>query len=319
MKIVVAFITYNEASSKYLSYFLDSLFKALENFSPSSYLILARDNSELQNNPNQEYIDNNINKSEKLINFTWSGANLGFAKAYNIMISEATRWGADYFLMINPDTVIAPDAINKLISEINRDNSLGSVSPKILRWDFKNKKFTNYIDTCGLSLNPGFVFKDIAQGLQDDGSFDKTTIIGPSGAAALFKISALEKVKEGGHYLDEDMFMYKEDCDLAYRLFCVGYKSSLVPSALIYHDRSASASKPGLMSIFQGRNTKSRAVKSWSFLNQHLLIIKHWRQQSLSSKLQILLRSLALFAYALIFERFLLKNYLTISKKLDKG
>jgi HSP20 family protein len=90
MKIVVAFITYNEASSKYLSYFLDSLFKALENFSPSSYLILARDNSELQNNPNQEYIDNNINKSEKLINFTWSGANLGFAKAYNIM--TLTKW-----------------------------------------------------------------------------------------------------------------------------------------------------------------------------------------------------------------------------------
>lgn len=318
MKIVVAFITYNETSSKYLPYFLTSLFKALENFSRSSYLILARDNSELQNNSNQEYIENDINKSEKLINFTWSGANLGFAKAYNIMIGEAVRWGADYFLMINPDTIITPDAINKLISEINRDNRLGSVSPKILRWDFKNKKFTNFIDTCGLSLNPGFVFKDIAQGVLDDGSFDESAIIGPSGAAALFKISALEKVKEGNNYLDEEMFMYKEDCDLAYRLFCAGYKSSLVPTALIYHDRSASAFKPGLISIFQGRTTKSRLIRSWSFLNQHLLIIKHWSRQTLMSKFQIAVRSLALFMYTLIFERFLLKNYLVISKKFGK-
>jgi GT2 family glycosyltransferase len=319
MKIAVGFITYNESSSKYLSDFLDSLFKALDNFSRSSYLILARDNSEKQNNPNQEYIENEINKNEKLINFTWSGANLGFSKAYNIMIKEALRFGADYFLMINPDTIITPEAISKLLAEINRDNSLASVCPKILRWDFEQRKLTKYIDTCGLSIAPGFVFRDIAQGVLDRGQFDQVNIIGPSGAAALFRLSALEKIKENGCYLDENMFMYKEDCDLAYRLFCAGYLSSLVPEAIIYHDRSISAPSGGLWQKLRDRSAKNRLARSWSHLNQHILIIKHWQKQSFWSKLQIWLRMSMLFIYVVLFERFLLKNYLIIAKYYLKG
>lgn len=314
MKIAVGFITYNESSSKYLPDFLDSLFKALDNFSRSSYLILARDNSEQQNNPNQEYIEKEINKSEKLINFTWSGANLGFSKAYNIMIREALRFGADYFFMINPDTIISPEAISRLLAEINRDNSLASVSPKILRWDFENKKLTKYIDTCGLTITPSFVFKDIAQGVLDNGQFDKVQILGPSGAAALFRVSALEKIKENGAYLDENMFMYKEDCDLAYRLFCAGYLSSFVPGAVIYHDRSISASRGSLFRKLKDRSSKNKLARSWSHLNQHILTIKHWQKQSFQSKLQILLRMSMLFIYTGLFERFLLKNYLIIAK-----
>lgn len=310
MKIAVGFITYNSSSSKYLPHFLDSLFKSLEGLSRSSYLILARDNSEERINDNQRYIEKNINKADKLINFTWSGANIGFSKAYNIMISEAARWGADYFLMINPDIFMSSDAIEKMVSEISRNTELGSLSPKILRWDFDNRILTDYIDSCGLSVNSCLTFTDIGQGEKDDGRFDKVHILGPSGAAALFRMSALEKVKEGGTYLDEDMFMYKEDCDLAYRLFLAGYKSALVPDAIIYHDRTAAAQ--GLAH----RSLKSRQVRSWSFLNQHILYIKYYKQQSLRGKIGILARAGLIFIYVLFRERFLLKNYLIIGKKL---
>ena len=62
MKLVIGFITYNNDSAKYLPYFLDSLFKALEGFSREDVLVLARDNSEDPDNYNREYIENIFNK-----------------------------------------------------------------------------------------------------------------------------------------------------------------------------------------------------------------------------------------------------------------
>lgn len=315
MKLVIGLITYNDASFKYLPDFFGSLFKALANLEQVDWRVLVRDNSEQENNANQEYLKNNFQNQLK---FIWSGSNLGFAKAYNLMIAEAKVWGADYFLMINPDTFVKPEALSKMLAVISSDQKIASVSPKILRWDFSNQQFTKYIDSCGLSLNSGLVFKDIGQGQIDDGSFDNSAIIGPSGAAALFRMSALESIKEKETYLDEEMFMYKEDCDLAYRLFLKGYQSRLVPEAIIYHDRSVAVVGSGVRGILQGRHSKSNAVKSWSFLNQHLLIIKHWRFQSFKSKIQILFRLFLLWSYALLFEPFLLKNYPIIKKKVAK-
>lgn len=315
MKLAIGVITYNDSSAKYLPDFLGSLLVAVNNLESVEWQILVRDNSEQENNPNQDYF-NSIDQQH--ISFIWSGANLGFAKAYNLMIAEAKGWGADYFLMLNPDTFIKPDAILEMLAVINSDEKIASVTPKILRWDFLDKKFTNYIDSCGLSISPSLVFKDIGQGRVDDGSFDNVVIVGASGAAALFRMSALEDAKDNNGYLDEDMFMYKEDCDLAYRLFSKGYKSSLVPQAIIYHDRSVAAKGRGLIGSILNRKTKNNLVKSWSFLNQHLLIIKHWHSQTLKSKILILSKLVLLWSYVLVFEPFLLKNYLIIKKKIAK-
>ncbi|MEI6835884.1 MAG: glycosyltransferase [Candidatus Falkowbacteria bacterium] len=309
MKIALGFITYNTDTAKYLPYFLDSLFKSLEYLSPEDYLILARDNSEELNNYNLEYIKNVFNKDEELIKFRWSEGNVGFSRAYNVMISEAKDWGAEAFLMINPDTIIAPETIKKLVEALSSDNMLGSVTPKILRWDFVNQKLSSKIDTCGLSLLPGLKFVDIGQGLEDTGQFQGFPILGPSGAAGFYRMSALERVKEKTGYLDERMFMYKEDCDLAYRLFLAGFSSKIVPEALVYHDRSVSAAGRGVLAALNSRAAKSRQVRSWSFLNQHLLMIKFWSKQNLTNKVRILAKLLLFGLYALFFEPFLLNNY----------
>lgn len=314
MKIAIGFITYNTDTAKYLPYFLDSLFKALESLSKTDILVLAQDNSEEPDNYNREYIENVFNKKEELIKFYWSGENIGFARSYNIMIAKADEFGADLFLMINPDTVIAPDTITKLITAIESNAMLGSVAPKILRWDFANLKLTTQIDTCGLMLSPGLAFSDIGQGLTDNGQFYDVSILGPSGAAGLFRMSALKKVKEKTGFLDERMFMYKEDCDLAYRLFLAGFSSILVPDALIYHDRTASSLGRGVLASLKNRTGKSHLVREWSFLNQHLLFIKFWSKQSLIGKLKIFIKVVLLAIFALLREPFLLKNYPKISQ-----
>lgn len=312
MKIAIGFITYNADTARYLPYFLDSLFKALENWTKDDFLVLARDNSEEPDNYNREYIESVFNKEEELIKFRWSGENVGFAKSYNSMIEEADNWGAEAFLVINPDTVMAPDALNKLVEALGSDNILGSVAPKILRWDFTDLKFTDQIDTCGIMLNPGLSFTDIGQGLVDKGQFHNVSILGPSGAAGLFRMLALKQIREKTGYFDERMFMYKEDCDLAYRLFLAGFSSKLVSEALIYHDRTVSAEGKGILASLKNRSGKSQQVRSWSFLNQHLLFIKFWSKQSFSDKLKMFAKIILFGVYALIREPFLLKNYAKI-------
>lgn len=314
MKIAIGFITYNADTAKYLPYFLDSLFKSLETWPKDDFLVLAQDNSEEPDNYNREYIEKVFNKEEELIKFRWSGENVGFAKSYNVMIDEADVWGAELFLMINPDTLITPDAVTKMVEALEADKILGSVAPKILHWDFANLKLTQQIDTCGLMLSPGLVFTDIGQGLADSGQFYDVSILGPSGAAGLYRMAALKAVKEKTGYLDERMFMYKEDCDLAYRLSLAGFSSKLAPEAIIYHDRTASADGDGLMVSLKNRVGKSQQVRSWSFLNQHLLFIKFWSKQSFVNKIKILIKVGLFGIFALIWEPFLLKNYSKISQ-----
>jgi len=318
MKIAIGFITYNTDTAKYLPYFLDSLFKSLEHFKKDECLVLARDNSEEPNNYNREYVEDVYNKEEELIHFRWSGENAGFSKAYNAMIKEAIEWGAAAFLIINPDTIIAPDTLKKLIDTLESDNMLGSVAPKILRWDFAGQKLTTQIDTCGLWLRPGLQFIDIGQGLEDKKQFHDFPILGPSGAAGLYRIAALQKIKEATGYLDERMFMYKEDCDLAYRLFLAGFSSRLVPEALVYHDRSVASQGEGIFAVLKNRARKSKQVRIWSHLNQHLLIIKFWPKQDFRNKVKIFAKVFLFGVHTLFWEPFLLKNYAKISKYLIK-
>jgi GT2 family glycosyltransferase len=233
--------------------------------------------------------------------------NLGFSKAYNKLIAEAIQRGAEYFLVINPDIELMPDALEKLVKEIESDQQLGSVMPKLLRWDFANKTHTQTIDSCGLGLKKGLVFYDIGQAELDIGQYDNSKAIGASGAAALYRISSLQTVAENGNFFDEHFFMYKEDCDLAYRLFLAGFKSKLVPHALGFHDRTVSGG--GFFKRLLNRRTHGRNVQKWSFLHQHFLYIKYWRTLSIVSKCFALLRKILMFIEALVFEQYLLGEY----------
>jgi len=314
MKLALGFITYNSGTALYLPYFLDSLFKALTDWPEEKLKILAIDNSDEEDNHNQDYVAEFINSTHSLVDFKWSGTNLGFSKSYNRMIAEAADWGADYFLMINPDTVIDPQALNLLVTALEADPKLGSVAPKIKRWDFEKLQLTNYLDSCGLVLRSGLQFSDLGQGELDKKQYDGAEIIGPSGAAALFRMSALTAVKEATGYLDERFFMYKEDCDLVYRLNRAGYKSRLIPEALVYHDRTTAKPEGGLKERLKSRRLRSPQVRSWSFINEHLLFFKYWSEQGLKSKLKILFKALKMAIWALIREPFLLKDYKKINK-----
>jgi len=309
MKLAVGFLTYQEASAKYLEYFLPSLAAALSFLSPADFCIYAFDNSAAADLSNQKIVSAHQN-----IKYLTQGRNLGFAAAYNILIKAAIKAGAEYFLVINPDTMIEPGAIKILVEALDNDGSLGSASPKILRWDFAAGKKTEVIDSLGLVLSSGLKFGDLGQGSIDSRPVRSFPILGPSGAAGLFRLEALARVAEANgvgpvQYFDERFFMYKEDCDLAYRLFLAGYNSRLVAEAIVYHDRTAAVSGQGITTFWRDRQSKSRQVRAWSFRNQHLLYFKHWKKQNFVNKFIIIFRVFSFLLFSLILEKYLLKEY----------
>ncbi len=313
-KIAVGVIFYNHETAKYLPYFLQSIKKQ----TTKDFVFLVADNSSTADNENRRILNNLFSTANIYHQVIENHGNIGFGAAFNKLITLAEKMGAKYFLALNVDMILNNDVLVKLSTKLDADEKLGAVGPKILQWDFLNKKKTHYLDTMGIALYPGLRFVDIGQGQMDMGQFDKVSILGPSGAAAMYRLSALEEIKERGAYFDELMFMYKEDCDLAYRLYLAGYTAIVVPEAIIYHDRSVSAGGESDLQRFFNRWRKSRNVKKWSFLNQLIIYTKYWPQQSFRQKTAIVINLIKIFLFITVFEQYLFKQILIYFKIKEK-
>ena len=233
-------------------------------------------------------------------------------------------------MLLNPDMILEPAAVEKLAAALDRDDKLGSVAPKIYHWDFAKNEKTRILDSCGIREISALRFAEIGRGERDEGQFDRTAILGPTGAAAMYRLSALEKAAispqpssnrgEGvkKEYFDELMFMYEEDCDLAYRLKLAGFGSKLVPDARIYHDRTAKGAGTGNLAVAFNRRTKSRQIRAWGFLHKHIIFLKYWRILNLNERLDVLWFAIRMFVYAFLFEQYLLGQYVKLWNIKDK-
>ncbi len=59
-----------------------------------------------------------------------TGENLGFCRANNLGIEIALNWGADYILLLNHDTAMEPDCLEKLVQRAVREKGRALVTPK---------------------------------------------------------------------------------------------------------------------------------------------------------------------------------------------
>jgi GT2 family glycosyltransferase len=93
-----------------------------------------------------------------------------------------------------------------------------------------------------------------------------TEIFGPSGAAAMYRMSFLEDVAINGEIFDEDFHSFREDADIAWRGQLFGWRALYAPAAVGYHVRRVTPER---------RNELPAHVNMHSVKNRFLLRMKN--------------------------------------------
>ena len=153
--------------------------------------------------------------------------NRPFAVATN---AGARAGSGDVIVLLNNDVDCRPDFLERLVAPLQADPAVGSVAALLIRPDEQR------IDSVGLTADPTLACFPRLQGHPvAEATAPEPVLAGPAGAGAAYRRTAWEQV--GG--LDETMFAYMEDFDLALRLRIAGWKAALAIDAVAVHVGSA--------------------------------------------------------------------------------
>lgn len=162
--------------------------------------------------------------------------NVGFAAGQNQAIAASA---GDWVLALNPDVLLLPGFIERLVAAGRRDAEVGTVCGKLLRIgeDFEPLK-ERRLDSTGIYFTPNMRHFDRGWQEPDDERFQQPEyVFGASAAAALYRREMIHDVSLEDGFFDPDFFAYREDADVAWRAQLLGWRCLYTPAAEAYHVR----------------------------------------------------------------------------------
>ncbi len=152
-----------------------------------------------------------------------SGRNLGYAGGGNAGAREAS---GDVLVFLNPDTVVAPGALARL-AETLEDRSIAIAMARLRLLDEPDRLNSsgNVLHISGIAWAGGY-------GEPVDSIDEVREVTYPSGAAMAIR---RDLFLELGGFLEE-LFMYQEDLELAWRARLRGLRIVVDPRADVYHE-----------------------------------------------------------------------------------
>ncbi|MFH1632172.1 MAG: glycosyltransferase family 2 protein [bacterium] len=279
MPIIAHMLTWNDRK------YLPDLFESLDNQTYKDFTLRVLDNG--SNDETVEYLQQYhphclVSRNNK---------NNGFAGGFNQLFRftfdrlQLEQEIDSFILIMNSDMILAPTCFEELVKALKANPKLGAVQPKLYRAFGERARDevlqetikSDVIDTTGLRLHKNWRLADRGAGEIDAGQYDSLEdIIGPSGTMALFRIKALRDVMVDSTVFDSDFFAYREDCDLAWRLRKLGWKSRFVPTAIGYHYRGMyGAEQQSLLNRLKNRQGQSPFTAALSTRNQLFVLIKN--------------------------------------------
>lgn len=208
----------------------------------------------VNNNPNSDN-DQRIKdeyKDLKNLKVIKAEKNLGFGTGNNLGAKEAR---GEYLLLLNPDTKIIDNSIQRMLDFLAKHPEVGALSPLLYQKDEKTLQRHFYGDFQSLAFITIKRWKGKVP-KNSDQDFFYTDMV--SGAALMIRKSLYKKL--GG--FDEKFFMYIEDDDLCHRIDYLGLKNAVLTTAKIVH--------------FEGQSSTPLEKKKFYYQSQDYYWRKHY-------------------------------------------
>jgi len=149
--------------------------------------------------------------------------NLGYCEGNNVGIRMAE---GEYIVILNPDTVVHPDWISKLLSAFI-ENGDGIYQPKFLA----TTDHSMLLSTGNMIQIFGFGYSR-SKGDADKGEFEKFEKINFASGTCIF---TSKKIIDKIGLFDSFLFAFHDDFELCWRGALMGIHSFYVPSSIVYH------------------------------------------------------------------------------------
>jgi GT2 family glycosyltransferase len=194
--------------------------------------------------------------------------NIGYAAAANRGIG---RTDSELVLVANADIYLDADFNRRALEFFADHPQAGMLSPLLLRFDRETVDSAG--QACSLALYPrerGYN-RRLARIPLTEGE-----VFSVCGAASVFSRRALERLKVGDEYYDEDFFMFWEDFDIGWRANLLGVKVFFTPRAIAYHFRSGTLPRT-IWARFSLAAARPVPLRFHLVKNRYLTLIKNFR------------------------------------------
>lgn len=333
-KVCLNLVTYNSAL------WLPSLFQSLREQTHRDWLLLVIDNNSSDNT--LEILKKELANFSNEYRVIENKENKGFAAGHNQVIQLSN---SEYFLLLNPDLYLDPDCLEKLVKFMDKNQNMAAVAPRLMRWSTQfplslrrgtkgevSTGFTDIIDALGLKVYRSRRVLESRSGQQwlttnkpiNQSTDNFIEVFGLSGALALFRRSAIQKVLLDGQLFDELYGSYKEDVDLAFRMHSIGLTSYIVLDAVAYHARaSGQLADAGNITAAKNKAVQDQKIRYFSYRNHLYTLCKNEYWQNFMLDLPwILWYELRKVGYLFLFDRKTLfggwKEFLASRENLKK-
>jgi len=180
------------------------------------------------------------------------GGNPGFAAGCNLGIARAEAEGAQYCLLLNPDTVAEVDFLSPMLAAMAGDKRIGMACPTQLDEH-------GGILYGGATMNWWSGRPRMIPGRRQGAAGTFVEVPFASGAAMLLRVSAVREIGP----MAEDYFLYFEDNDYTQAFVHGGWKVVYVPDAEIRHTGSGVIGFRSATYVYYMARNRIRFMRRW--------------------------------------------------------
>lgn len=160
------------------------------------------------------------------IEYISNPGNYGFSEGNNVGIRQALANGADYVVLLNPDTKVEPDWLINLIKVGESESGIGILGA--VQLNYENADFNSWTKTA--------LSQHLNELKEADRAREWIPVDWVEGACFAVKRRVFDEIG----MLDPIYFAFYEEIDFCRRAACRGYQIAVAPRSLIHHYRGGS-------------------------------------------------------------------------------